>query len=40
MQYFAQTKTITGTMFHYKDKEHQVESLFYTDNELDSFAEK
>ena len=40
MQYFAQTKTITGVIFHYRNLNHTVESLFYTNDELDSFSDK
>jgi len=40
MSYIAQTKTITGTIFHYVDKDHMIESKFYTDEELDQFAKE
>ena len=38
MLYVGQTKTLTGVMFHYANEDHVVESLFYTNKELDTMA--
>jgi len=38
MQYIAQQKTLTGVIFHYANEDHVVESLFYTNDELDTMA--
>ena len=38
MQYIAQTKTLTGVIFHYSE-DHLVESLFYSNDELKMMAD-